>query len=245
MTREEYVPWRERSEREYATEIATSRDLEPDAALAQSAGEFASLLPDDLASPGMHLFTAVVADEPVGIGWIELRQRASGTSAYVFDIRLDEDRRGQGLGRGAAGGPARRRARPRCHVDHAQRVRRQPDRDPALRDVRLRGDRPADAARAVASAQSRSTASSPSSTTCDRGGRMSVKLTSITDTVRPTRTASTRRQSSRPPCTQPISIPADSSPTRGGIHARFLRVTSPPSPSSVATLPTQCSLKER
>ncbi len=47
----------------------------------------------------MHLFTAVVADEPVGIGWIELRQRASGTSAYVFDIRLDEDRRGQGLGR--------------------------------------------------------------------------------------------------------------------------------------------------
>ena len=37
--------------------------------------------------------------EQVGIGWFELRQRASGVSAWIFDIRLDEDRRGQGLGR--------------------------------------------------------------------------------------------------------------------------------------------------
>lgn len=99
MTQEEYVVWRERSEREYAVDIATSRDLDADAALAQSRGEFASLLPEGLASPGMHLFTAVVADEPVGIGWIELRPRASGVSAWIFDIRLAEDRRGSGLGR--------------------------------------------------------------------------------------------------------------------------------------------------
>jgi hypothetical protein len=41
MTEEEYVVWRERSEREYAVEIAESRDLDPTAAVAQSAGEFA------------------------------------------------------------------------------------------------------------------------------------------------------------------------------------------------------------
>ena len=99
MSQEEYVVWRERSEREYAVEIAASRDLDPDAAVAASAGEFAQLLPDGLASPDMHLFTAVVGDEPVGIGWFELRQRASGVSAWIFDIRLDEERRGQGLGR--------------------------------------------------------------------------------------------------------------------------------------------------
>lgn len=99
MSQDEYVAWRERSEREYAGEIATSRDLDPEAAAAASAGEFAQLLPDGLASPDMHLFTAVVDDEPVGIGWFELRQRASGVSAWIFDIRLDEDRRGQGLGR--------------------------------------------------------------------------------------------------------------------------------------------------
>lgn len=99
MSQDEYVAWRVRSEREYAGEIATSRDLDPEAAAAASAGEFAQLLPDGLASPDMHLFTAVVDDEPVGIGWFELRQRASGVSAWIFDIRLDEDRRGQGLGR--------------------------------------------------------------------------------------------------------------------------------------------------
>lgn len=100
MSEEEYVVWRARSEREYAVEIATSRDLDADAATAQSAGEFAALLPDGLASLDMHLWTAVVDDAPVGIGWFELRQRASGVSAWIFDISLDEERRGQGLGRG-------------------------------------------------------------------------------------------------------------------------------------------------
>ena len=100
MTEEEYVVWRERSEREYAKEIATSRDLDDAAAVAQSAGEFAQLLPDGLASKDMHLFTATVVTTAVGIGWFELRQRASGVSAWIYDIRVDGARRGQGLGRG-------------------------------------------------------------------------------------------------------------------------------------------------
>ena len=100
MTEEEYAVWREQSVREYAVDIAKSRDLEPAAAVAQSAGEFAELLPDGLASKDMHLFTAVVDDEQVGMGWFELRQRASGVSAWIYDISVDPDRRGQGLGRG-------------------------------------------------------------------------------------------------------------------------------------------------
>ena len=99
MTEEEYDVWRERSQREYAVEIATSRDLGPEAAVAQAAGEFAELLPDGLASPDMHLWTAVLGDEPVGMGWIELRQRASGVSAWIFDISVDSAHRGRGLGR--------------------------------------------------------------------------------------------------------------------------------------------------
>jgi ribosomal protein S18 acetylase RimI-like enzyme len=100
MTDDEYAVWRERSVREYAGEIAVSRDLDPDAATAQAAGEFAQLLPDGLSSPDMHLWTAVVDGEPVGIGWFELRHRASGVSAWIYDIRVDSGRRGQGLGRG-------------------------------------------------------------------------------------------------------------------------------------------------
>ena len=99
MAEEEYVVWREQSQREYAGEIATSRDLDPAAAVAQAAGEFAELLPDGLASRDMHLWTAVVGDEAVGIGWFELRKRASGVSAWIFDISVDPARQGQGLGR--------------------------------------------------------------------------------------------------------------------------------------------------
>ena len=100
MTQDEYDAWREQSVRDYAADIAKSRDLDPAAALAHSERDFAELLPDGLASKDMHLWTAVAGDEPVGMGWIELRQRASGTSAWINDISVDADHRGRGLGRG-------------------------------------------------------------------------------------------------------------------------------------------------
>ena len=75
MTEAEYVVWRERSQREYAREIAVSRDLDPEAAVAQSAGEFAQLLPEGLSSPDMHLWTAVLDGEPVGIGYAVTAQQ--------------------------------------------------------------------------------------------------------------------------------------------------------------------------
>lgn len=99
MTQEEYDAWREQSVRDYAAEIARSRDLDPESAAAQSAGEFAQLLPDGLASTDMHLWTAVVDGEAVGMAWIELRQRASGVSAWIYDISLHAGHRGRGLGR--------------------------------------------------------------------------------------------------------------------------------------------------
>ena len=67
MTQEEYDAWRAQSVRDYAADIAKSRDLDPESAMAQSAGEFAQLLPDGLASTDMHLWTAVVDDEAVGM----------------------------------------------------------------------------------------------------------------------------------------------------------------------------------
>src|SRR5687768_3061178 len=99
MTQEEYDAYRARSQQEYAREIAEARGLDATEAAAQSAREFEQLLPDGLASPGMHLWTAVTGDQAVGLGWLELRRKPSGVSAWVFDVHLDADRRGQGLGR--------------------------------------------------------------------------------------------------------------------------------------------------
>ena len=70
----------------------------PQPAVAQAAGEFAELLPDGLASRDMHLWTAVVGDEAVGIGWIELRQR--DVRRLGLDLRHPASTppaRGQGL----------------------------------------------------------------------------------------------------------------------------------------------------
>ena len=101
MTQPEYDAFRARSEREYAREIAGSGQLDLEAAERRSAVELAELLPDGLASPGMHLWTAETADtgERVGIGWVELRRRRPGVSAWIYDIEVDASRRGAGLGR--------------------------------------------------------------------------------------------------------------------------------------------------
>ncbi|MBS2937406.1 GNAT family N-acetyltransferase [Nocardioides sp. J2M5] len=99
MTEDEHATYRAQSEREYADDIAEAGGLDADTAAARSAEEFARLLPDGTSSPGMHLWTAEVDGEPVGIGWIELRQRPNGTSAWVFDLRVDDAQRGKGLGR--------------------------------------------------------------------------------------------------------------------------------------------------
>ena len=102
MTQQEYAAYRARSEHDYAQEMAAAGELHLDAAVKRSAVEFAELLPDGLDSPGMHLWTAETGDptETAGVGWIELRQRASGVSAWVYDVKVDAARRGQGLGRG-------------------------------------------------------------------------------------------------------------------------------------------------
>ena len=99
MTEAEYADFVERSQRGYAEQIAASGSMDADAAARKATDDFARLLPDGLASPGMHLWTARVGDEPVGIGWIEVREHPSGTSAYVFDVEVAEQHRGRGLGR--------------------------------------------------------------------------------------------------------------------------------------------------
>jgi ribosomal protein S18 acetylase RimI-like enzyme len=100
MTQPEYDSYRARSVQDYAGEIAEARGLDAADAVATAEGEFSELLPDGLASPGMHLWTASTREgEAVGLGWLELRRTTSGVSAWVYDVHLDADRRGQGLGR--------------------------------------------------------------------------------------------------------------------------------------------------
>jgi ribosomal protein S18 acetylase RimI-like enzyme len=61
----------------------------------------AELFPDGRPAEGNHLWRAVDADgEPVGVLW--LAHRSPGTAqahAWIYDVEVDEGRRGQGFGR--------------------------------------------------------------------------------------------------------------------------------------------------
>ena len=99
MTPEEYDDYARSAEEDYAQEVHRSGLADLEAARTRAADTFAELLPDGLDSPRMHLWTAVVDDEPVGMGWIELRSGTGSTSAYIFNVELKEAARGRGLGR--------------------------------------------------------------------------------------------------------------------------------------------------
>jgi ribosomal protein S18 acetylase RimI-like enzyme len=99
MTPEEYDAYARSAEEDYAQEVHRSGLADLETARKRAADTFAELLPDGLDSPRMHLWTAVVDDEPVGLGWIELREGTGSTSAYIFNVELKESARGRGLGR--------------------------------------------------------------------------------------------------------------------------------------------------
>lgn len=101
MTQEEYDDYCTWSQRDYAAEMTAAGQLDAEAAVQRAAVEFAELLPDGLASSGMHFWTARVGDgdEPVGLGWVEIRRRSSGVSAWIYDVQVGAGHRGQGLGR--------------------------------------------------------------------------------------------------------------------------------------------------
>jgi ribosomal protein S18 acetylase RimI-like enzyme len=99
MTEAEFAAYRATSEQGYAAQIVDSGQMDAESAATKATEDFARLLPDGLASANMHLWTALVDGCPVGIGWIEMRDRPGGATAWVFDIEVDEARRGEGLGR--------------------------------------------------------------------------------------------------------------------------------------------------
>ncbi len=101
MTQEEFAAYSARSQTDYAQQIADSGQLDLEAARERAATQYAELLPDGLTSPGMHLWTAESGEpaEPVGLGWVEIRQRSAGVSAWIYDLQVDEARQGEGLGR--------------------------------------------------------------------------------------------------------------------------------------------------
>lgn len=100
MTPQEFETWQHQIARAYADEQVTAGNWAPEEALERAAAGNATMLPQGLATPGHLVLQAVVGSTPVGRVWIGLdHPRGTVGSAFLYDIELEEEHRGRGLGR--------------------------------------------------------------------------------------------------------------------------------------------------
>jgi ribosomal protein S18 acetylase RimI-like enzyme len=100
MTADEFEAWRLHSLQAYAQEKVTAGAWTAEEAEQRSQEEFDELLPQGLATESQLLFCARgEAGEQVGILWLSLvHPRGAPDTAFVYDIEIVPDRRGQGYG---------------------------------------------------------------------------------------------------------------------------------------------------
>ncbi|MCD2187225.1 GNAT family N-acetyltransferase [Actinomycetospora soli] len=114
MTPDEFEHFRERQEREYVESLRRSRSAE--AAERKARDDLARLLPDGADTPGHRLLTAWTRERTVGQVWLGPSEDADDM-LWLYEIRIDEDLRGQGYGRAVMAAVERV-----AHGDGAQRL---------------------------------------------------------------------------------------------------------------------------
>lgn len=97
MTQERYDDWLVATIREYAAEKVASGNYAEEGSLERSKGEFDTLLPQGLQSPG-HEIRSMIDDagEAVGYVWFTIEERPVGRVVFIYDIAVDPDHRRKG-----------------------------------------------------------------------------------------------------------------------------------------------------
>ncbi|MEU0375147.1 GNAT family N-acetyltransferase [Streptomyces sp. NPDC006283] len=99
MGEQEFDRWRSHAVRQFAQDWI-SRGVPEAEALARSEAVHVRLLPDGRATPGTHIHNLLDEGTAVGHVWVsETEVRPGQEGAYVFDVEVAPDRRGQGYGR--------------------------------------------------------------------------------------------------------------------------------------------------
>jgi ribosomal protein S18 acetylase RimI-like enzyme len=99
MAADRFVEWREQEILEYARDKVEAGVWPEDGAMAASAAEIASLLPDGLQTEGHDLFVGVSEGAEVGQVWLFTDPEARVRETFIYEISIDEQHRGRGLGR--------------------------------------------------------------------------------------------------------------------------------------------------
>jgi ribosomal protein S18 acetylase RimI-like enzyme len=101
MTGEEFDAWSERTNESFAEDLARASGIPFEQALERARSQYAEFLPDGQATAGTWLMKICDDDgSAVGVLWIGPHPRRSDAS-FIFDIEIDEARRGAGYGRAA------------------------------------------------------------------------------------------------------------------------------------------------
>jgi len=101
MSQDEYESWRTASIAGYAEENITSGRWTGEDAHLKSEQEFSKLLPYGLSTPDSYIYSLVEqqTSEPVGMIWFALVREDPGRGhAFLYDFRIDEERRHKGYG---------------------------------------------------------------------------------------------------------------------------------------------------
>jgi GNAT superfamily N-acetyltransferase len=100
MPPERYVTWHAYTVAGYAEENVKSGRWTEDEALSKSEADFQALLPDGPATAGHELWSVVDTDgDEVGVLWVATDRRPG--YAFIYDIEMNPDRRGEGFGTAA------------------------------------------------------------------------------------------------------------------------------------------------
>jgi ribosomal protein S18 acetylase RimI-like enzyme len=101
MTDQELKAWLEPTVRDFAQQKIRSGEYSAEDAMELATLDFLRLLPDGVHTKDNYLYTVrdVPGGEQVGVLWIALRPKAGKTEAFIYEIVVNEDRRGRGYGR--------------------------------------------------------------------------------------------------------------------------------------------------
>jgi ribosomal protein S18 acetylase RimI-like enzyme len=100
---DEFSAFAEGGKRQYAEDMVENGGFRPETAQTKAEHDFASILPDGLATEGHFIFAVEdpSSGERVGRLWFARRTVDVGDVAFVYDVTIDEHARGRGLGRAA------------------------------------------------------------------------------------------------------------------------------------------------
>jgi GNAT superfamily N-acetyltransferase len=99
MTSDVFDAWSAEAVAGFARQLVDSGSMPVDEASAYAADQRAHVLPDGIATPLHHFWTALLDDQPVGHLWLCVRPRGPDVESFVYDVAVAEVARGRGIGR--------------------------------------------------------------------------------------------------------------------------------------------------